>query len=126
MYLYAANGVYVNNNQILTSQGGNLDGSLKFNVNDQNGINGIVVNSNSGYVQICGSTAWANGAACTLHGKSRTEKPGWVEFRATDGTNSASLVLKPDGSLLKNGNGVATFNSSNRLLFPNGTQFWIA
>ena len=124
--LYPTGTAQINGNTVLTSAGGTLNGGLKFNVAEQSGINIITTNRDNGYVQICGSTAWSGGAACTLHGKSRTEKPGWVEFRATDGTNAASLVLKPDGSLLKSGNNVATFNSSNRLLFPNGTQFWIA
>lgn len=113
-------------NDVLTSAGGNVDGEFKFNTTEQNGINAILINRDNGYAQMCGGSAWANGAVCTLHGKTYTSKPGWVELRATDGTNNANLVLKPDGSLLKSGNNVATFNTSNRLVFPNGTQFWIA
>ena len=118
-------GVTVDNTKVFTELGGNIYGELKFNPASQNGINAVLINSNDSYVQFCGSSAWANGAVCTLHGKSYSTKPGWLELRASDGTNAASLVLKPDGSLLKSGSPVAVF-ASNRLVFPNNTQFWIA
>ena len=119
------NGVLVNNNPVLTSAGGTVNGELKVTPSSQNGTNAILANRDDAYVQYCGSSAWANGAVCTLHGKSYSIKPGWLELRASDGTNAASLVLKPDGSLLRSGSPVAVF-ASNRLVFPNNTQFWIA
>lgn len=106
--------------------GGAVNGSLSFTVASDSGRNCITANINDGYTQMLGGINYAGGAACTLNGKSRPSKPGWVELRATDGTNAASLILKPDGSLLKSGNNVAIFDSSNKLVFPNNTQFWIA
>lgn len=106
--------VQLGGNSLLTSAGGNLNGELKFNTAEQGGINAILVNRDNGYAQICGGSAWANGAVCSLHGKTYTSKPGWVEIRATDGTKSASLVLKPDGSLLRSGDKV--YSASNGLL----------
>lgn len=121
----AISAVDVKFDDYIPKTGGSVNGQLRFTIQSDNGMNCITPDINDGYIQFLGGTAWSNGATCTLNGKTRPSKPGWLELRATDGTNAASLVLKPDGTLTRSGSPIFV-ETSNRLTFSNGTQFWIA
>lgn len=64
------------------------------------------VTSETGSLQFYGGTAWNTGSLIGVYGKSHTNRPGWLYLSAHDGTNTATLVGKPDGSLTWGGKNV--------------------
>lgn len=84
------------------------------------------VNTNdTSWTRFSGGTAYNKGGHIILYGMSTSDTSGWFTIGAHNGTTSKSLIGRPDGPLTWGGNKVATFDSNNKLVFPDGTTVWI-
>lgn len=114
----------------LPKSGGTLTGDITFNKD----VIQIAHSSgkNSGYAMINGGESYGTGASFVAYGKDHSTQPGVAYIRLTktdpnDSTKTISkqLTLYPDGTLSWNNGYIISENSSGRITFKNGTQFWI-
>lgn len=107
--------------------GGTMSGNIQY-VN--NGKVFAVSNTTTGNVDL--GWSWDNregaglGLRSTDYGSEGSINAGEFTLFARDANNSRSLTGKPNGTLTWDGNKVATFDSNNKLVFPDGTTVWIS
>ena len=71
--------------------------------------NGVLAGNptNGGFVALIGNRSSSmNGGALTLYDKGHTSYAGHFNLQAADGTNTAGLVGKPDGTLTWGGSNI--------------------
>lgn len=97
----------------LPLSGGTMTGAITRNGD-------VVKNSaDTSWTRYCGGTSNANGAHLLVYGKSSSTNAGYFYLTSTNGTNSASLVGKPDGSLIWNGNSVVRASAQRTYTYTN-------
>ena len=72
-----------------------------------NGTYNLRSNSDNSYVRIQGGSGEGKGSRIILSGKTRSGLQGYAEIVATDGTNTNTFTVKPNGETLVNGNNLA-------------------
>lgn len=82
----------------LSTAGGTMTGDIE--LSDTKQLKNTVDN---GYLRFQGGTGDGNGARVVLSGKDRNSNNGDFEIVANDGTNSKTLLGKPDGTLTWDG-----------------------
>lgn len=85
----------------LLLSGGTMTGQLVFAL-----ASAIARNVNNSGLQLYGGNEQSNGAGIWLYGKDYSSNPGQFRIRANDGSNSADLLGKPDGTLTLGGKDV--------------------
>lgn len=110
-----------NGKAIITSAGGTLASGLKFSSGSIYNMNLTV---NNGRMVICGSENTTSGAFIRLSGKDETNYAGDWRLTAHNGTESKTLVGKPNGPLTWGGNEVERVISSgtNYKRYASGMQ----
>lgn len=105
----------------LPLSGGTMTGKLNF----QNFGNNIGITDDNGYFVVYGGNS-VYSASLVLRGNNYTtyNKQGSFSLRATDGNEYKELIGMSDGKLKWNNNPVATFDSNNKLVFPDGSTMW--
>ena len=89
----------------LPLSGGTMTGNISFD--ETEGRVGMSVSQNeAGRLRLLGGSGITNGAQLLLSGKSNTSTAGQFQLGANDGTDSASLLGKPDGTLTWGGKSV--------------------
>ena len=79
-------------------------GTMKGTIQSSNAVT-IVSTANDSSICLYGGTASANGASLLLRGKDHVNA-GQVMMYANDGTNTNSLIVRPDGSAVVNGKNI--------------------
>ena len=98
----------------LRLSGGTLTGNIVYNGNSDFSI---VRYTNTGRTIVRGGTTYNDGASIYLNGKNYSGDvgaPGAIKFMASNGVQSGSLDLSPDGTLTLNGALSATYLSCNK------------
>jgi len=72
-----------------------------------NGTYNLRSNADNSYVRIQGGSGEGKGSRIILSGKTRSGLQGYAEIVATDGTNTNTFTVKPNGETLVNGNNLA-------------------
>ena len=89
--------------EVLKNTGGTMTGAVAFGV-----ANAVKKSTDDSALYIHGSTAEGNGAHLMLCGKGHSTNAGQARLVATDGTNTKTLRLSPDGSAQWDGKEVLT------------------
>ena len=101
--------------EVLKNTGGTMTGAVAFGV-----ANAIKKSADDSALYIHGSTAEGNGAHLMLCGKNHSTNAGQARLVATDGTNTKTLRLSPDGSAQWDGKEILT--NANGLPLAGGTM----
>ena len=79
-------------------------------------LNSLKAKGTNSYMQLVGADAAASGARINVFGKDYADNPGDFSLIANDGTNSASLIGKPNGELSWKGNPIVTCSDAGTIL----------
>lgn len=85
-------------NNKLSLSGGTMTGNISYDMVEGR-IAVASTQNEEGRLRFLGGSGISNGAQLLLSGKSNSATAGQFQLGATDGTNSASLIGKPDGTL---------------------------
>lgn len=110
-------------NESVSKQISDLDESVVKSVNglnpDDNGdvtVSTIKAKGTDSYSQVRGADTVSNGARLNLFGKDYADNPGDFSLIANNGTNSSSLIGKPNGELSWGGEPIVTCSTAGTIL----------
>jgi len=110
-------------NDVITSAGGTMTGNILFD-KEEGRISLASAQNEAGRLRLLGGSGIYNGAQLLLSGKSHSSTAGQFQLGTHDGTNSASLIGKPDGTLTWDGKSVESVETSGSdyIRYKNGVQ----
>lgn len=118
----------IKNNYVDLSSQQTITGKKKFTsaLVLKHGDNNAIVGEDDGtLLSICSGSSWSKGAFIDLYPEGNDNRPGGFTIGAKTTDKRCDIRGDIDGILTWCGNQIATYQS-NKLIFPNGTQFWIS